>query len=314
MAFSRSGGEYKPHTYSGIKTLYEKIRPIKGRAEDTRPMGHRSRDYETVEKHEHGVGGTSYAYRFHSTCCVEYYPDGSVVLRAGGWNTTSTASFIDDTSPFACTKHANQLWLSMWTSRNGGAEGGIIHFPMKEGMRFKNNGVGLENAWVMWDKEKGEWTNRVTYNTQALNKPKAKELRNLSLPFRNWAEAFLKLGDGWLMFNTRREVLRHENGWHGTTDLQLKEYLVDALKNCSGVEQEEAFLIVLFSLLHSTQHAVEGKSAGEREVKGWAYHDLNLRFAIPTFRKRLERLMRVGEEMMLPVEVVADKEIRKVYG
>ena len=72
--------------YNHYKSLYENIKPIRGRAVDVRPIGKRSRDWETIR-----MDGDVVECVLYRTPVVRYYPDGRIGLQSDGWATTATA-------------------------------------------------------------------------------------------------------------------------------------------------------------------------------------------------------------------------------
>jgi len=135
-------------------------------------------------------GVESYGAKLCNTVCVEYYEDGSVVLRSGGWATPSTARFIHKYSPFTCFKTKNQLWVRAGEDKL---------YPIGNELRM----VQSEQGYVP-DKP-------IKINTQRIDRQKAKAAREPLQPFLNFARSFLSLSDGWVMHETCKQVL----GWKG---------------------------------------------------------------------------------------------------
>ena len=94
--YSRNSGiTYFPNYEYAVKQ-YDNTKPIRGRTEDKRPLGHRrSVDNYWFVKHEDKVE----CYLYH-TPVVTYHADGRVGLFAGMWPSLSTAAFINEVSPF----------------------------------------------------------------------------------------------------------------------------------------------------------------------------------------------------------------------
>lgn len=93
-------------SYAGAKRVYESIRPIRGT--NIRPLGYRSKHNSSVIEKD----GDNYIIKLYHTDVVTYRPDGSVVLRTGGWHTQSTAQAIDETSPYRCRSVRGSLVAS----------------------------------------------------------------------------------------------------------------------------------------------------------------------------------------------------------
>jgi hypothetical protein len=90
-----------PHidSYASAKRVFDTTKPLRGT--DTRPLDQRSsRAKAYIEKRLE-----SYVVRLYSTDIVTYYPDGSFLLKTGGWGSQTTAAAMSAMSP--CT-----AWLS----------------------------------------------------------------------------------------------------------------------------------------------------------------------------------------------------------
>jgi hypothetical protein len=93
--------------YNHYKSLYESIKPIRGRAVDVRPLGKRSRDWETIR-----MDGDVVECVLYKTPVVRYYPDGRIGLQCDSWVTTSTAEFMYEHSPFVCRKRNHKIQVN----------------------------------------------------------------------------------------------------------------------------------------------------------------------------------------------------------
>ena len=122
--------------YQDFKNLYDGIKPIRGRAEDVRPIGQRRRTWERIE-----MDGDVVACRLYDTQVVGYYPDGRIGVRCGGWQSPLTAEFIHTHSPWRCFKRNNKLWVMV---PNG--EQKYMHYPIpsKGELQFRIEG----SHWV----------------------------------------------------------------------------------------------------------------------------------------------------------------------
>jgi hypothetical protein len=91
--------------HAQAKHHYENTKPIRGRSTDIRPLGLNRRYswYEIVKKQiavdlspENPLGtfADSYAARLYQTDCVEWLPNGDVVLRVNAWKSPTTMGFM----------------------------------------------------------------------------------------------------------------------------------------------------------------------------------------------------------------------------
>jgi hypothetical protein len=182
-------------TYNGIKAKYETVTPIRGRADDVRPIGQRRRDWELVVKIDHAGDEPSYAAMLYRTNVVEYLPNGNVILRTGGWSTPKTADFMTTYSPFHVSKRANKLWAPA----NG------KYYPIgKDGVEFRK----VDGVWQPMEP--------IVMQQQIVDRDKAKVARGKVKGFMEWYKSFVGLSDGWVMHETCKEVLGFRNEGHAS--------------------------------------------------------------------------------------------------
>lgn len=177
--------------YKRMANRWEVTKPIRGRSEDVRPIATRRRDWETVVRIER-EGVVSFGAKLYDTVCVEYFPDGAVVVRCGAWSTPSTADFISRFSPFKCWKQHNKLWIQV---------------------NDKVVPVTQDGIKVMEEPHGNEYylASEVKIQKSVIDRAKAKDAREPLVPFLNFAKTFLAMSDGWLMHETCKQVL----GWRG---------------------------------------------------------------------------------------------------
>lgn len=184
-----------PYKYYEHKWLTTK--PIRGRSDDVRPIGQRRRDWETVVRIERD-GVVSYGAKLHGFVCVEYFPDDTMIIRCGGWDTPSTAEFISNHG-FRCWKQYNKLWVRVLENEQA--------VPVtKEGVKF----VRIDGKW--------QTAEPVVIQKSVVDRTKAKDAREPLVPFLNFAKTFLMLSDGWVMHETCKQVL----GWTGDSADQYR--------------------------------------------------------------------------------------------
>ena len=83
-------------TYAKAKTIYEKSVPIRGRAEEFRPLGRR-RDVDTYWCR---MKDGNVEFMLYQTAVITFKPDGDVVVQTNGYSTISTHEFISQVIPF----------------------------------------------------------------------------------------------------------------------------------------------------------------------------------------------------------------------
>jgi hypothetical protein len=87
-------------SYQEAKAHFEKVNPIRGREQRIKPLG-RNRRYtwyliteSIIANQAENSEYKTYACELYGTRCVEYYPNGDIVLRNGGWQTPTSFAFI----------------------------------------------------------------------------------------------------------------------------------------------------------------------------------------------------------------------------
>lgn len=87
------------------KRIYEEVKPIRGRYPEQKPLGknrrytwmqiHKRSSSRCVEDNPLGEFVTSYACQLYQTDCVEFFPDGEIVLRVNQWRGPTTMMFLN---------------------------------------------------------------------------------------------------------------------------------------------------------------------------------------------------------------------------
>lgn len=189
--------------YEWYKTRYNDTKPIRGRAEDVRPIGKRRRDWELLVK-EDRADGVWYGARLYRTNVVMYGPNGQMELRTDDWTTPSTADFISSHSPFRANKTRGHIWVKL----NG------INIPVaKSGAtKFRH----MTDAWVL-DQE-------LILKQKVVDRSKSKQVRDRIRGFINYANTMLKLSDGWVRADTIAQWRRLDEG---SDNWRYKNYICD---------------------------------------------------------------------------------------
>ena len=265
--------------YVYYKNLYESIKPIRGRAEEVRPIGKRRRDWELIEQNEDGA----IACRLYQTQVVVYYPNGIVGIKCNTWATPLTAEFIHIHSPFKCYKKYNKLWLLVGSGNQDRAD-----YPVPHEGEIKFHFV--DGAWKPVE--------RVMVMKRLIDRTKTKEARAPVQPFLQFAKIFLTMSDGWVMHDTRKQIGGMvADKWMGTTYAYNIPEGIIANPYYGQVEPrrmykylsecpEENYLGAMCYLLHHRQDKWEDKrlaaieNYGERRVEFYDH-----RFTFDTLKK-----------------------------
>lgn len=275
--------------YQDMKNLYDWIKPIRGRDEDVRPIGQRRRTWERIE-----MDGDVVACRLYNTQCVRYYPDGRIGVRTSGWSTPLTADFIHAHSPWRCFKRNNKLWVMVASETDK-----YLHYPVpdKGELQFRVAEVDGLRHWVP--------VGDVVIEKLVVNREKAKEARAPYRPFLQWAKTFLKMSDGWIMHETRKQAIGiNAQGYHYShlTD-EMMELMLD----------EESYLKVLCHIFNNPRDAVQKRLAesvpyeaewgGQKRTYTTDYYDMQFEFKL--LQGRVYRMLALRGEYFDKVQVKA---------
>jgi hypothetical protein len=226
--------------YKHYQAKYNNTVPIRGRAEDVRPIGERRRTAECITTKKYPCGQVSYCATLYNTDVVEYHNNGQITLRTNGWQTPSTAEFMHTHSPFSVWKQDNKLWARVPTPD------GVKAYPIGESLTFEMVD-GASGAQFY------QPINRVLINKRVVDRVKAKVAREPLQPFLAWCKAFLNMSDGWVMHETRKAALgweQRENG--GAMYMPLAKSgdrdLYRALDGQMEIIPEDNYLQVLCSM------------------------------------------------------------------
>jgi hypothetical protein len=246
-----------PYYYDRYKAMHDKIKPIRGRAEETRPIGDRRKDWMRIE-----MDGDVVACLLYQTQVVRYYPDGRVGLRCGEWVTATTADFMHEHSPFTVQRSYKNMWVSGPFGPNKSTQ--YLPMPQQELVLYPRGDMGG------WAYEPYPMFRRV------VDREKSKDERAALRPFLEWARVFLSLSDGWIMRETRKETQRYGSNAAAYIDAR------------SG--DEGKYLSVLCHMLPDSAWGdyVVSKRKVEQEDRVVGY---DLQFRHDTFKNIIEALM-----------------------
>lgn len=227
-------------SYKWYEAKYNTTKPIRGRSVDVRPIGERRRDWETITSQD-VEGGKSYSAKLYSTECVEYFPNGDIVVRCGEWATPTTAEFIHEHSPFRCFKRHKKLWIDN--------KGELL--PINGELRLRYLGEG--QGWAPVEE--------IVIQQRVVDRDLAKSAREPLMPFLKFGEAFLKMSDGWVMHDTRIEVGVETNPWGSYNHSKLTNKNSDAMYDYISTCDESEYLYLLSYYLSDTYHVDEKRLA-----------------------------------------------------
>jgi hypothetical protein len=214
--------------YTDAERKWTTTKPIRGRSVEVRPIGVRRRDWEQIQREAIDEGIYAYHAVLYGTRVITWYPNGDIVLRTGGWQTPSTAEFIHQWSPFGSAKRNNKVWVSVRVDGDHPSNA-YKALPVGDELRLNSRGNGFYTPAM-----------KVVIKKQVVDRNKAKAAREPVQPFLAWAKVFLKLSDGWVMHETRKQVLGWEPYSHnGGMHMPLNDRNEDALYKLLTAEQSE---------------------------------------------------------------------------
>lgn len=231
-------------SYKFYEDKFNKTKPIRGRSVEVRPIGERRRDWETIISKDVD-GGKSYCAKLYGTECVEYFPNGDIVLRCGDWATPTTAEFIHEHSPFTCFKRYKKLWIQ---NRDE-----LLPINGELHLKYLGEGKGWEPAEV------------IVIQQRVVDRDLAKAARAPLMPFINFCEAFLKMSDGWIMHETRVQAGVEINSWGNYNHAKLNNTNEEFRYNYIATCDESEYLYIMSCYLSDTYH-VESKRLAKVET------------------------------------------------
>lgn len=291
--------------YEFYKTKWHSTKPIRGRAIDTRPIGKRSRDNELICRNVNPADNTeSYACRLYQTDCVEYMPNGDIVLRHDGCTSPLTAKFMHQNSPFSVRKQANRIWVRT---------GDELLFPLPENgravtFRLKQHPTAPERCvYVPIDLP--------PLFQKVVDRKKSKEARAPYKAFLDWAKMFLALSDGWLMHETRKSAVPfREVGYRQhsklTGEVTLNDYpYFDYSRNydLDWAQHEEMYLPLLCHVLSNRYDGYEHRIAEIAQADTWhgGINFYDMRFTYKKVQARMYAMVLANKDVhkLVPVEL-----------
>lgn len=95
-------------SYQDAERVFNNTKPLRGRP-DFRPLDKRS----SMAKKQILKSGTDYIIKLYNTDILTYFEDGTILIKTGGWDTSTTTAAISCMSPFACWKDKGRTVVRM---------------------------------------------------------------------------------------------------------------------------------------------------------------------------------------------------------
>lgn len=184
MYSGRSWDNYLPciRSYDEAKHKHDAIKPIRGRADEVRPLGKRSADFINIHK----VGTSimpAYAVRLYLTDIVTYHADGRIVVKTGGWDSTATTKALYRVLP------TNDVQRVLRRVRVCG-----YLVTEDEGLTFVPSDPMITGGFPAWDGY--TLLNPKREYVHAVNRKAANAVRKQYKHFTNWYKGYMSLREG----------------------------------------------------------------------------------------------------------------------
>ena len=198
----RNSGIPLINDYATALKLWEDTKPIRGRAVDTRPLGHRRNDHYLINFLPMGAV-ECILYR---TPVVTFYENGEVLIKHDGWNSVSTCNFIGEVLG---------IHSSIFNYNTCVGFGGKDYVVPVEGLTIRRN----EN-WVY------EPVNPTPVLGHALDRKGANNVRARYKPFTTYLSSMsrLKAGSGYPQSELCRVFGVDKGGYPTVGDLSQDSY------------------------------------------------------------------------------------------
>ena len=177
--------------YNKVKKHYDETKPIRGKraSENIRPLNRRERTWERVVEDVRSDGAW-YGYRLYHSDLVMISPTGIIELTTDGYETVSTAQFIDWMGrsylgyAFNSFKKNNKIWVQI----RG------VDYPLEgKPTQFAYNEEGLLKPLKPISRE-----------VPVVDRKAMKEVMSVYMPMINYMNAMLRLTSGLLTYDMRK--------------------------------------------------------------------------------------------------------------
>ena len=162
--------------YAAAVDWHDKIEPIRGKGVNAglRPLGHRNRMQFQIRKTPEG----DVVCQCWKTDVVTFHPDNTVSIKTGGWDSQTTAHFINDVLNIGAVVADRDVQVVV-----GGG-----YYRVKTGIKLRRRD-GVREYEVV---------EHVPHETHSINRKMMGELRKKVKGFRTYLSGVIKLrGDTW---------------------------------------------------------------------------------------------------------------------
>jgi len=179
-------------TYADAVRWESEVKPIRGRAEECKPLGARNKSYANIRK-----DGDDIVVRLYRTDIVRYKPDGTVIVRQGGHESMTTRKYLNAILPMWFGSHQGKTHTYRGTDDIGYH---ILHST--EDNIFKQTPNNVSSSLY-------HFVNPQPCVIHTKNRAKAKEVRSRYAPFIRYVKNITKLMGGRIVITEKPALNYH---------------------------------------------------------------------------------------------------------
>jgi len=158
------------------------VKPIRGRAEECKPLGARNKSYASIRKENDDI-----VVRLYRTDIVRYKPDGTIIVNQGGFASQTTRKYLNAILPMWFGSHQDMTFVYR------GVDGGGYHLLHSKGDNefklVKTNNVSSSNPLY-------HFVNPKPCVIHTKSRAKSKRVRAQYAPFIRYVKNITKLMGG----------------------------------------------------------------------------------------------------------------------
>lgn len=115
---SNTSGVPMLHNYERAVAHEAKVKPIRGRAVECKPVGQRNLSHATIRKQDQDI-----VVRLYHTDIIRYKPDGRVIVNQGGYASSATRAYLNAALPHHFHSHQG---VTVWKDHMSDTKGWFI--------------------------------------------------------------------------------------------------------------------------------------------------------------------------------------------
>jgi hypothetical protein len=168
------------------------VKPIRGRAEECKPLGARNKSYASIRKDDQDI-----VVRLYRTDIVRYQPDGTIIVRQGGHESMTTRKYLNAILP---------MWFGSFQGKThtyrGTEDTGYHILHSTEDNIFKQTPNNVSSTLY-------HFVNPKPCVIHTKNRAKAKAVRQRYAPFIRYVKNIKKLMGGRIVITEKPALNYH---------------------------------------------------------------------------------------------------------